>query len=170
LIRPISAGPVPPISLGLTRSIQILFFLVVLVLCFYLSVEYTSGFSEGFVTPTLPIRYSESLPGQSSYVVRVTATARGQIATVTLRKDGETTEQGKQLGGDLKKLRSELALIVFVEKWRAVANRLPTPPPPGLTIEIGDALLQSHVVAVLDAATLAGFTDVALVPIDKNKR
>jgi hypothetical protein len=162
-----STGPVPLTILALNRPIQILFFLFApVVLCFYLSIQHLSAPREGYFPLSLQ---GEGLRDQASCVVRVTATERGQIANITLWEVAEAIE-GKNLGADLTELRSELSRIAYAERKRwvlAFANGLPLPPPPKLVFEIGD-LLHAHVVALLDTAMEAGFTDLALVPIDKS--
>ncbi|MBA4066245.1 MAG: hypothetical protein C0501_21525 [Isosphaera sp.] len=105
------------------------------------------------------------------WVVRVTATNGGEIESMSLREDGSAGPKGKDLGADVKAFLREAGVLYAAEKKRIDAAKAKgqTIPEPKLTIEIDDRLVQRYVVQLLDAATQAGFTEIAPVPIPKEE-
>jgi hypothetical protein len=106
------------------------------------------------------------------FVVRVASDDKGQIAAITFREEGSPDDGGENLGADLGVYMKKVKSIYEVEKKRidAAQGKGSKIPPPKLTLEIGDKLLQQYVIGLFDAAVQAGYTDVAPVPIDKGKR
>jgi len=104
------------------------------------------------------------------YIVQVQATEQGTIAKITVREDLAVGD--RELGNDAKVLLKELKVIHAAESKRreTAAKQGIQIPPPKMTLEIADKLLQASVVQVFDASRQAGFTDIATVPIDKKKR
>ena len=103
------------------------------------------------------------------WVARVIPTDKGAIGNITLR-DAEAADQtGTDLGADPKRLLDETKKLYNAEQKRieAAKARGATIPPPKLTIEIGDSLLQGYVIQLFDAGVQAGFTEIAPVPIPK---
>ncbi|MBA4189671.1 MAG: hypothetical protein C0467_16930 [Planctomycetaceae bacterium] len=100
------------------------------------------------------------------HIVLVQATEQGTIASITLREEGAPGD--REISADAKVLLKELkAITTAASRQREGGARIP---PPRVTIEIGDRLLQASVIQVFDAARQAGFTDITTVPIDKKKR
>jgi biopolymer transport protein ExbD len=108
------------------------------------------------------------------YAVRIIPDADGNIASMNIREEGAADNTGRDIGSDVQTgFLPEVKKIYQAEKDRAareVAAGREAPPPPKLTLEIGDALKQGPVVALMDAAVQVGFTDIAPVPLDKSKR
>jgi biopolymer transport protein ExbD len=104
----------------------------------------------------------------AKFTARVQATDRGQIASITLFEDGSSNPDGTAFGTDLRAFLAECVKVVEKERKRREAN--PKIPPPKLTLEIADPLLQAHVMGVFDAAVQAGFDDISPVPIDRTKQ
>jgi len=106
------------------------------------------------------------------YVVRVAATENGQIAAMTFREADAPDEGGENLGADLNVYMKKIRSLADVEMKRIAASAAKGTkiPPPKLTLELGDKLLQEYVIALFDSGVQAGFTDIAPVPIDKGKR
>jgi biopolymer transport protein ExbD len=106
------------------------------------------------------------------YIARVQATELGgRIASIQLTEEGSADAEGTRFGGshsDVEAFLAECKKLVSSE--RAKRDLDPDRPPPKLTLEIADKVLQDYVVQVFDAAIQAGFTDVAPVPIDKKAR
>ena len=96
--------------------------------------------------------------------VRVSATEAGVIANIILRGDGAAPN--KDIGSDVNTLLKELQTIANADKKRrdAAAAQGRSVPPPKLTFQIGENLVQAYVVQLYDAAIQAGFTDIASVP------
>jgi len=104
------------------------------------------------------------------YVVRVAATDSGQIAQMTFREADSADDTGENLGADLNVYMKRIKSVYEVERKRIEASKAVKIPPPKLTLELGDKLVQEYVIALFDSAVQAGFTDIAPVPIDKAKR
>jgi hypothetical protein len=104
----------------------------------------------------------------TKYIARVQATERGTIASITLFEEGSPDEKGTAFGSDVGGFLGACRKIVDDERKKREAD--PKVPPPKLTLEFADALLQGHVMSVFDAAVQAGFTDVPFVPIDRTKQ
>ncbi|WP_439622296.1 ExbD/TolR family protein [Gemmata sp.] len=115
-----------------------------------------------------PLDVEDDKPAR--FVVQVTASDKGTIEKITLRS--ELGADDKNLGADPAALLKELKGLVAAETKRreAAAARGTKIPPPKLTIEIGNKLLQAPVVQVFDAAVQAGFTDVSTTPLDRERR
>ncbi len=106
------------------------------------------------------------------YVVRVAANDVGQIAQMTFREEGSPDEGGENLGADLKVYMKKIGGLADIERKRieAGAAKGTKIPPPKLTLELADKLLQEYVIGLFDSAVQAGFSDIAPVPIAKDKR
>lgn len=120
--------------------------------------------------PTEPITINDE-EKSARFTAKIMATERGAIGSINLREDGGLLD--KDLGTDVAVFLKELKAIATAEQKKrddATAKGRTPPPPPKLTIEVGDKLVQASVVQVFDAALQAGFKDVATVPIDKTKR
>lgn len=106
----------------------------------------------------------------AKFIAKIVATERGTIESITLREESGLAD--KELGADVPAFLKELKVITTAEERRrdVAAARGTKIPPPKLTIEVSDKLVQASVVQVFDAALQAGFKDVATVPIDKSKR
>jgi Biopolymer transport protein ExbD/TolR len=114
-----------------------------------------------------PLDFTAEKP--MKWVARVIPTDKGAIGSITLR-DAEAADQtGMDLGADPKRLLDEAKKLYNTEQKRidAAKARGSTIPPPKLTIEIGDSLLQGYVIQLFDAGKQAGFTEIAPVPIPK---
>jgi hypothetical protein len=100
-------------------------------------------------------------------VVRVTSTKDGAIEQMTLREDGAPATSGKELGADVANFQKELKTLFDTEQKRINAAKAEGRkiPPPKLLLELDGFLLQQYVVQLFDAGVLAGFTDIAPVPI-----
>jgi hypothetical protein len=92
------------------------------------------------------------------YIVRVTSTDEGAIANITLRRGWLTAPV--DLKADVRAFRNALKELAAKHKDERVR----------LTLEIGDKLLQAHVVSLIDISFRSGFEDISPVPIDKSKR
>ena len=95
-----------------------------------------------------------------SYVVRVVAAEGGTIGSMSIVEKEAANPAPVQLGADLKKYQAEL-----VTRYNANKGA-----PPKLTLELGDGLLQDHVINLFNAAVDVGFTDISPVPLDATKR
>jgi len=106
------------------------------------------------------------------YVVRVAANEVGQIAQMTFREEGSPDDGGENLGADINVFRAKIKALSTAERKRidAAAAKQSKIPPPKLTLELGDKLLQEYVIGLFDAAVQADFSDIAPVPIAKDKR
>jgi biopolymer transport protein ExbD len=105
------------------------------------------------------------------YVARIEATGEGQIASIQLTEEGSADTEGKKFGGSQSELEAflgECKKLAGAERAKRASD--PQRPPPKLTLEIANGLVQAHVMQVFDAAVQAGFADVAPVPIDKRER
>lgn len=160
-----------PITPMLDMSFQLLAFFIM---------TFKPAPTEGQIAMTLPPEEKtggSSLPDLSSdkpvkYIVRVNAAANGTIASMNMRDEG-TTGEGKELGADPANYFKELqAKAELDRKARDDAKRrnLTPPPPPKLTLEIDDKLVQAYVVQLIDSGIRAGFSDIAPVPLDPKKR
>ena len=94
----------------------------------------------------------------AKFVARVTSTDKGAIEKITLTGDG--IEKELDLKADLDAFTKKLKELAEKNKDKRLK----------LTLELGDKLLQAHVVKLYDLAVGAGFKDVAPVPIDPKKR
>jgi hypothetical protein len=105
----------------------------------------------------------------TKWIVRVISTKDGAIEQMALREDGAPAASGKNFGADVPNLQKELKTLFDKEQTRinAAKGEGRKIPPPKLLFELDDKLLQAHVVQLLDAGVLAGFTDIAPVPIGK---
>jgi len=106
------------------------------------------------------------------WIAKITATEAGKIANINLREDGAAATEGEDLGADPKTFLKRVQGYADAEKKRIEAAKAKGQiiPPPKLTLEIGEKLLQAHVIQMFDASVQAGFSDIAPVPIDKAKR
>jgi biopolymer transport protein ExbD len=106
------------------------------------------------------------------YVIRVAATDGGGIGTITFREEGSPDETGENLGADPKAFMAKVKSLYDIEKKRIDASKAKgiNIPPPKLTLELADKLLQAYVIQLFDASVQAGYTDISPVPIDKSKR
>ncbi len=106
------------------------------------------------------------------YVIRVAATDVGQIAAMTFREADAPDEGGENLGADLNVYMKKIKGLYEIERKRidAAAAKGTKIPPPKLTLELADKILQEYVIALFDSAVQAGFSDIAPVPIAKDKR
>jgi biopolymer transport protein ExbD len=95
-----------------------------------------------------------------AYTVRVEATANGTIAKMSLFEKDSGDTRPLDLGADVKKFHAELKSRFDALKGGKAK----------LTLEIADGLVQEYVVQLLDLGIRAGFTDIAPVPIDPQKR
>lgn len=158
-----------PITPMLDMSFQLLSFFIM---------TFHPSPTEGQIALTLPP--SESPGGNerilelqekpTQYIVQIQAADQGTITGITLREEGAPGD--RDLGSDANILLKELKVIAAAETRRrevGIARGVKIPPP-RITIEIGDKLLQASVIQVFDASVQAGFADIATVPIDKNKR
>ena len=156
-----SVDPHVPITPLLDVSLWVLFWLVFVQFFFLLMVPPVPP--PDHIPLELSGNTSDPLSNQLHYVVRVTATQTGTIASMQLREAGAWSES--DLGDDLNNFRGEMRKL-HVEHIRSVMDR----PSPKLTLEIGDKLLHGYVIQLLDVAIQVGFRDLALVPIDPLKR
>jgi len=105
------------------------------------------------------------------YIARIEATNLGQIDSIRLIEEGSPDEKGQVFGGSKAEVESFLkackAISQAEEKRRAANSSVP---PPKLTLEVASNLVQGQMMQVFDAAVLAGFKDIAPVPIDKKER
>jgi hypothetical protein len=92
------------------------------------------------------------------YIVRITSTDEGAIKNIHLWCDGLPV--ALDLKADVGALAKNLKELAAKHKDQPVQ----------LTLEIGDKLLQAHVVKLVDISIRSGFEDVSPVPIDKSKR
>jgi biopolymer transport protein ExbD len=118
---------------------------------------------EGSASATsIPSPVDENKPRQ--FIVRVVTTETGAIAQMTLTEEGSAAPP-KDLGATVTAYRDELkGLSAQLKKEQKTGK---------LTLEIGDKLLQAHLVSLIDTAMRVEplpFTDVSPVPIDKSKR
>lgn len=165
-----------PITPMLDMSFQLLAFFIM---------TFKPSPTEGQIAMSLPPAQvggpSDKIPDPGKeepkkWVVTVESGSGGSIRKMSFREQtppgqppGETVDD---LGADVAgALLPKLKSLYDTEKRRidAAAARKTEIPPPKLTFEIGDKLLQTYVVQVFDAAVQVGFTDVAAVPIDKAK-
>jgi len=93
------------------------------------------------------------------FVARVTATDEGKVEKILLTGDG-LPKDGLDLKTDVAAFGKKLADLAAVNKGKRI----------GLRLEIGDKLLQAHVVQLIDASIRADIADVSPVPIDPKKR
>jgi biopolymer transport protein ExbD len=151
-----------PITPMLDMSFQLLAFFIM---------TFKPAPTEGQIALTLPKEeggpQAQSIPSPvdenkpKHYIVRVVSTDTGAIESMTLSEEGSPAPP-KDLRASVTNYRDEL---------KALAAQLEKEKKPGkLTLEIGDKLLQTHVVNLLDTAVRVSFTDVSPVPIDKTKR
>lgn len=95
-----------------------------------------------------------------TYTVRVEAAANGTIGKMSLFEKDSGDARPTDLGADVKKYQSELQ-----SRFAALKGGKGK-----LTLEISDGLLQEYVVQLLDVGIRVGFTDIAPVPLDPQKR
>jgi biopolymer transport protein ExbD len=107
--------------------------------------------------PSIPSLMDPNKP--THYIVRVTATdPGGQIEKITLMEEVGAA-QPKDFGANVQAFFAELkTLHAQLDAQKKIGK---------VTIEMGEKLLQEHVVALVDAGVLAGFTDISPVPIGK---
>lgn len=151
--------PELPITPMLDMSFQLLAFFIM---------TFKPAPTEGQIAMTLP---KEEGGGQASttmatldkpehYLVRVTATAEGQIADMNIRQEGSADPVGKSLGPDVKAFDAEL---------RALRTQLGGKPGK-VTLEIDPGLIQEYVVLLIDQGVRADFKDISPVPINPKDR
>ena len=145
-----------PITPMLDMSFQLLAFFVM---------TFRPAPTEGQIAMTLPKQEGGGITMPSPadekpvrYVVRVNATEKGAIAGITLT-EAESAKAPTDLKADTRLLLDELKKLFEQNKGKAK-----------LTIEIEPKLLQEHVVALLDAAFQAGFSEIAPVPVNPDDR
>ena len=86
----------------------------------------------------------------AKFIVRVSANASGQIARMTLKEEGAATPP-IDLGADLGRYMA--ALKEALQRYKAQGAKL--------TLELDGRLLQEYVVALMDHALRAEFTDIS---------
>ena len=107
----------------------------------------------GSVTPGVAL--DEEMP--SLVTVRVTASADGAIAGITLVEEG-SAKLPKDLGANVEKYRDELkAIHTKLEREKKSAK---------LTLKVEKQLRQAFVVQLVDVGLRVGFTDISPVPLD----
>jgi biopolymer transport protein ExbD len=154
-----------PITPMLDMSFQLLAFFIM---------TFKPAPTEGQIALTLPKEEggpsAQSIPSPVDenkprhFIVRVTSTDTGTIEKMTLSEEGSPAPP-KDLGPTVTTYRDELKVLAQQLKNDKKTGKL--------TLEIGDKLLQTHVVNLIDTAMRVDplpFTDVSPVPIDKNKR
>jgi biopolymer transport protein ExbD len=163
-----------PITPMLDMSFQLLAFFIM---------TFKPAPTEGQIAMSLPPAEeggeSMSIPDLTSpkparFAVRVIPNERGGIASMNIREEGAADAKGRDLGADVQTgFLPEVKKVFQAEQERRdklAREGQPVPPPPKLTLEIGDTLHQGPVVQLMDAAVQVGFTDIAPVPLDKSKR
>jgi len=158
-----------PITPMLDMSFQLLAFFIITFRPSPTEVQFSVVLPPAEGNPDAAIFFNE-LEKPAQYIVQVQATEQGTIAKITVRE--HLAAGDSELGSDAKVLLKELKVLHAAEEKRreAAAKKGIQIPPPKMTLEIGDKLLQASVMQVFDATKQAGFTDIATVPIDKNKR
>ena len=152
-----SVEPDLPITPMLDMSFQLLAFFIM---------TFKPAPTEGQIAMTLPKQEggtSITMPSPADekpvrFVVRVTATPEGKIAGMTLT-EAESAKAATDLKADTRLLLSELKKSFEQNGGRAK-----------LTFELDPKLLQEHVVALIDAAYGAGFSDIAPIPMNPDDR
>jgi biopolymer transport protein ExbD len=151
-----------PITPMLDMSFQLLAFFIM---------TFKPAPTEGQIALTLPKEEggpsSQAIPSPvdenkpKHFIVVVNAADNGTIAQISISEEGSPAPP-KILGPTVTNYRDEL---------KSLSAQLEREKKPGkLTLELGDKLLQDHVVALLDTGIRAGFADISPVPIDKSKR
>ncbi|MCE9568203.1 MAG: biopolymer transporter ExbD [Planctomycetes bacterium] len=118
-------------------------------------------------------RFDVQIEKPTRYISQIIADDQGKISGITLREEGAPDDGARQLGADVAVLMKELKAITTAEQKRRdkeTARGNVAPPPPKLTFEMSDKLVQAYVVQVFDAAVQAGFADITTVPIDRARR
>ena len=148
-----------PITPMLDMSFQLLSFFIM---------TFKPAPTEGQIAMTLPrdegSPTSITFPSPSDdkpvkYTVKVAAGEKGTIRNINLKEEG-TASAGTDLGADPQTLLNELKKIHDDLKGK----------PGKVSLEIEESILQEHVVKLIDAGILAGFTDISPVPSDPRKR
>ncbi len=147
-----------PITPMLDMSFQLLAFFIL---------TFRPAPMEGQIAMTLPPAEQGggfSIPDPTAekpakYIVNVTATAEGQIQSITLREDGAAAVP-RDLGGDVNLYFKELQNFSEQNKNKPVK----------LTLEIDERLLQAYVVQLIDSGIRAGFLDISPIPSEVKNR
>lgn len=96
------------------------------------------------------------------YIVRVTAADNGTIEKITISEEGSAAAVPTDLGASVEAYRDRLTALAAQIAAQQKTGKV--------TLELGDKLLESYVVQLLDTGIRAGFTDISPVPLDPKKR